>query len=255
MYQYPLYSSGMNDSISERLRRARKKSGYETASDAARAFGWEIPAYNHHENGTRAFPVDAARRYARAFKVSPSWLLALDNVETAGAESDRDKIIEVTGSVAAGVWSETTEWPQSDRFEILIGHSPFPKARRFGLRVDGHSMDQVFASGTLLDCLSIFDLNIEPANGDIVIVERHRDDGMRELTVKEYLCEDDGRSWLVPRSTKPEFQAPIEVGRPDVDHENDGYVQVIAYVIGAYHPHTARILQFAGKNRFENPEI
>ncbi len=241
----------MNDIMPARLREARIKAGYDSAADAARAFGWEIPAYRHHENGTRAFDVEAAKRYARAFRVNPGWLLALDRVEIAPAEASRERIVEVTGSVAAGVWRETTEWPQSDRFEIVVEPTPFPRARRFGLRVDGHSMDLIFAPGTLLDCLSIFDLGIEPANGDYVIVERQRADGMRELTVKEFQRDDDGRCWLIPRSTKPEFQAPIEVGKPDPDHDDDGFVQVIAFVIGSYQPHASRLLRMARTNGFE----
>lgn len=241
----------MNNIMPDRLREARIKAGYESAADAARAFGWEIPAYRHHENGTRAFDVEAAKRYARAFRVNPGWLLALDKVEVAPAEAGRERIVEVTGSVAAGVWRETTEWPQSERFEIVVGPSPFPRARRFGLRVDGHSMDLNFAPGTLLDCLSIFDLGIEPANGDLVIVERQRADGLRELTVKEFQRDDDGRTWLLPRSSKPEFQSPIEVGKPDHEHNGDDRVQVIAYVIGSYQPHASRLLRLARGNGFE----
>lgn len=238
----------MNSTMPDRLREARIKAGFDSAAEAARAFGWEIPAYRHHENGTRAFDVEAAKRYARAFRVNPGWLLALDKVEAAPLQAGRERIVEVTGSVAAGVWQETTEWPQSERFEIVVGPSPFPKARRFGLRVDGYSMDTIFAPGTLLDCLSIFDLGVEPATGDLVIVERQRADGMRELTVKEYQRDEAGRSWLIPRSSKPEFQTPIEVGLPNPDHDTDEYVQVIAFVIGSYQPHASRLLRMAGKN-------
>lgn len=109
-------------------------------------------------------------------------------------------------------------------------------------------MDLVFPPGTLLDCLSIYDLNIEPENGDLVIVERQRVDGMRELTVKEFQRDEDGRSWLIPKSSKPEFQSPIEVGIPDADHDNDEAVQVIAYVIGSYQPHAGRFQRLIRKD-------
>lgn len=229
----------------DRLKEAREKAGFATAADAARCFGWEIPAYRHHENGTRAFDIAAAKRYARAFRVNPGWLLALDKVQTMPSQASLGGIVEVIGSVEAGLWREANEWPEADRFEIVVGPSPFPSARRYGLRVDGNSMDLLFGSGTLLDCLSIFDLNIEPANGDFVIVEHVRADGLRELTVKEYQCDEDGRCWLVPRSSRPEFQTPIEIGRPDSDHDGDDRVQVIAFVIGSYQPHANRLLKFA----------
>jgi transcriptional regulator with XRE-family HTH domain len=62
------------DSISDRLRAARIKAGYETSSDAARAFGWTISTYAGHENGSRGIRENAARRYAAAFNVSVEWL-------------------------------------------------------------------------------------------------------------------------------------------------------------------------------------
>lgn len=238
----------VKDTIADRLRKARLKAGFESAADAARAFGWELPAYRHHENGTRAFDVEAAKRYGRAFRVNPGWLLALDKVEAVPIAAGRERIVEVTGSVAAGEWRESVEWPESDRFEIVVEASPFPKARRFGLRVDGFSMDLDFAPGTLLDCISIFDIAIKPESGDFVIVERVRDDGLRELTVKQYRRDENGRTWLLPRSTRPEFQSPLEIGIPDHDHSGDDRVQVIAYVIGSYQPHASRLIRMAGKD-------
>lgn len=107
-------------------------------------------------------------------------------------------------------------------------------------------MDLNFPPGTILDCLSIFDLGVEPESGDVVIVERIRADGMRERTVKAFHRDDDGRTWLLARSTKPEFQTPIEVGKPDADHDGDEAVQVIAYVIGSYQPHASRLFGMNG---------
>lgn len=236
--------------MADRLREARAKSGYDSAVDAAEAFGWQVSGYRHHENGTRPFGVEQAKRYGRAFRVNPGWLLALDKIEAAPLSTSRDRIVEVTGAVAAGVWRETSEWPQSERYEIVVGPTPFPRARRFGLETRGLSMDLVFPPGTILDCVSIFDLSVAPETGDFVIVERIRVDGMRELTVKEYLRESTGRTWLVPRSTAPEFQAPIEIGMPDRDHDNDESVRVIAYVIGSYQPRTSRLLRAANSNKY-----
>lgn len=59
----------------DRLRHARTLAGYETASDAARAIGVAPPTYAGHENGSRGFSAETARRYARAFRVAPEWLV------------------------------------------------------------------------------------------------------------------------------------------------------------------------------------
>jgi hypothetical protein len=61
----------------DRLRAARKLAGFKSASAAARQFGWGDAAYRHHENGTREIGVAQAIEYGKAFKVTPSWLLAL----------------------------------------------------------------------------------------------------------------------------------------------------------------------------------
>lgn len=60
---------------SERLRRARRQAGFETAADAAQEYGWAVSTYSGHENGSRCLRADVARKYAQRFRVSPEWLL------------------------------------------------------------------------------------------------------------------------------------------------------------------------------------
>ncbi|MDD9731586.1 helix-turn-helix domain-containing protein [Mameliella sp. AT18] len=69
----PMYALSMEE-IHDRLRAARMQAGYETSSDAARAFGWTISTYAGHENGSRGIRQEAAQRYASAFNVSVEWL-------------------------------------------------------------------------------------------------------------------------------------------------------------------------------------
>lgn len=61
--------------LEDRLKAARKAAGYETAADAARAFGWNENTYRSHESGIRGVPRQSIVKYARAFKVSVDWLL------------------------------------------------------------------------------------------------------------------------------------------------------------------------------------
>src|SRR5262249_42707558 len=58
-----------------RLRCARERAGYASASDAARAMGVEEPTYLGHENGSRGLS-RAGPRYAKFFRVSLDWRLA-----------------------------------------------------------------------------------------------------------------------------------------------------------------------------------
>lgn len=68
----------------DRLKQARERARFDSASDAADAFGWAYPTYAAHENGSRGFRADTAQRYAKAFGVTAQWLLyggPIDRVE------------------------------------------------------------------------------------------------------------------------------------------------------------------------------
>lgn len=64
----------MSESQGSRLRSARKRCGFATASAAAKAFGWGYNTYAANENGNAAFSFRRARRYAEAFGIEASWL-------------------------------------------------------------------------------------------------------------------------------------------------------------------------------------
>lgn len=69
------YANRMTDTPNARLRIAREKAGYATATDAAEALGISRSTYIGHENGHRGFPAKKAPLYARRFKVDEQWLL------------------------------------------------------------------------------------------------------------------------------------------------------------------------------------
>lgn len=81
----------------ERLRAARlsvhfkssPEPAFKTAADAARYFGWKIPAYRHHENGTAGF-AKHADKYANAFGTTPEWLLYGRSEPMITVQSSRD---------------------------------------------------------------------------------------------------------------------------------------------------------------------
>jgi hypothetical protein len=238
------------DSIREekanRLKSARIKAGYDSAQSAAEGFGWTVSAYRHHENGTRGFGADVAKKYGRAFKVKPGWLLALPDIDDAApAEKPDAERLVVSTSVAAGVWRESGYWDKERQY--ALGRQPLPyswsRANRLGSRGIFHGRVLCPGHGSRLH--HRFQQADPPVSGDHVIVERTRKDGLRELTVKEYLVED-GHHFLVPRSTKPEFQQRIEIGRPDKDFVGDEGVRVIAFVVGAIPPQSLAILRRMG---------
>lgn len=86
---------------SKRLQQARREAGYETAADAAKAFGWTPSTYTSHENGTRGLRPEAARRYAKAFRKPEEWLL-LGKGRNAASAPEPTKSVPLVGYVGAG---------------------------------------------------------------------------------------------------------------------------------------------------------
>src|SRR5262245_15858893 len=61
--------------LSERLQKARRSAGYRTATDAARAFGWNENTYRSAENGSRPPSKTNIITYAKAYGVTVDWLM------------------------------------------------------------------------------------------------------------------------------------------------------------------------------------
>lgn len=211
----------------ERLRRAREKAGYPTAKSAAEAMNIPVATYIQHENGGRGYPASKAERYGKFFRVAPEWLLygkPSANLPTSGL----GPTLFIKGKVAAGVWTEAQQTEESEW--VTFTGSPdvtAPIKDRFGLRVEGDSMNEIYPSGTVLECVRYDGAPI--SNHRRVIVQRQRASGEYETTVKEYVQADNGAVWLAPRSTNPAHQA-FRCDLPDAGTER---VEIIAIVVAA----------------------
>jgi phage repressor protein C with HTH and peptisase S24 domain len=216
----------------QRLREARIAAGYSSASSAAQAFGWGDAGYRHHENGTRDYDADAARRYARAFKVKPGYLLGLDARLADDTPIELGPRLSVQGAVEAGMWREAWQWP-ADEWESFMGMPglAWPAQDRYGLRVEGESMNLIYPPGSVVECVK-YRHDFVITSGRRVIVQRERIDGELETTVKELVRGEDGIEWLVPRSTNPAFQ-PF---RGDQQDEDIVRCEIIALVIASIRP-------------------
>jgi transcriptional regulator with XRE-family HTH domain len=63
-----------------RLREARQAAGFENATEAAERFGWEVVTYRSHENGIRGLRPTVAKKYAKAYEISLSWLMTGEGI-------------------------------------------------------------------------------------------------------------------------------------------------------------------------------
>lgn len=153
-------------------------------------------------------------------------------IATASAgEQTEDEWVEVTGAVAAGRWLEQTDWPESEQYDVKFGPPPFRGAKRFGVRMEGQSMNRTIKDGSDLECLWIKFSNIEPRPGDLVIVERKAHD-LTEMTCKR--LDRDEQGWLLrAESFDPQFDDPIRIGEPSPDTVTDEGIRVVGVVLTA----------------------
>lgn len=139
--------------------------------------------------------------------------------------------LTVNGTVEAGAWRVQTEWPESERYDVRFGPSPYPKGERFAVRMEGLSMNRTILPGSDLECLRVKFSPVPPRPGDLVIVERKAHD-LVELTVKRLAM--DGQDFvLLCESNEPEFQEPIRIGRPDASEVTDDEIAVVGIVLSA----------------------
>lgn len=82
---------GKGSTIAERLRWARDFRGYTSDRNAATVLGLVLSTYRKHESGERGeggLKEHHLKRYARAFKVSQTWLATGDGHPTAPTITD-----------------------------------------------------------------------------------------------------------------------------------------------------------------------
>lgn len=169
------------DNMHVRLRRARLAAGFTTAIDAINRFGWSISTYRAHENGQNAFDALTAIRYARAFKVAPTWLLLGDEALGVGGAT----VIDVPPPIGA----EMDAAPEARAFrtmdgrtlrptpETVVGDFSVPRDTRyrrsaqFALLIEGESVNRVARDGDWLLCVDMKAFPGPPAHGDLVLIE------------------------------------------------------------------------------------
>lgn len=206
------------------LPQLRRRKGL-TQAKLAEIMGVEQPTIQRWEAGKREPELSQIFALAEALDVEPGALLDPTVAAPIGPR------LFVKGEVAAGVWKEAYEFPESE-WQSFNGRSDVTAdlEHRFGLRVVGDSMNEIYPSGTIVECVSVFG-TAEPRPGKRVIVVRTNLDGDTEATVKE-LVEQDGDLWLVPRSYNPSHR-PIRLG-----DEEPGIVEtrIAAVVVASVRP-------------------
>lgn len=131
----------------DRLKKARAAAGFETPTDAARAFPRELNVNTliSNENGNRDISRKAAEKYAKLFRVDAGWLLYGGEAETVREDVD----VPLLSMVAA---TNLRYQPGVEEHDIQrrIKVGDLPKGDWIALQVDGDSMDRVAPDGAII---------------------------------------------------------------------------------------------------------
>jgi transcriptional regulator with XRE-family HTH domain len=201
--------------ISRRVREIRKRLGDNQAEFAAR-LGVTQGTVSKWESGKQIPDVDAILQLAELGGYEVGDLVYEEDHQY--RTSDWGQRASVVGTVQAGEWVEAIEWDAFQHFETQIPTpKEWPDLDLQGFVVKGASMDLVYPEGSVVFAAPVSRGRIKPGPGDRVVVQRRDANGLFEVTLKELRVDEDGRQWLWPRSSRPEFQSPIELVEPGAD--------------------------------------
>jgi len=222
-------------SVGEQIKAARKERNM-TQKDLGLALGVVQSVVSEMEAGKlKNWPLHAAA-IARALGKPRSYFepdFTAEPTKTASVVppiKDLRRRIPVVGDVQAGVWLEAVA---RERYEfdehVSMDVSGYETANLKAMRVLGPSMNRVFPPGRYVVLAEPAEAGLR--NGDKVVIER-RNNGLVEITLKEYVEEDDGRVALWPRSDHPDFQNPIYLNaRNELDQDG---LRIIGVVVAEY---------------------
>lgn len=130
-----------------RLQRARVAAGFDSPTEAAKAFkgflGKDLLISN--ENGNRPISRKAAEKYAEAFNVKAGWILYGE-----GEKSDTSDVdVPLLSKVSAGNLRHQDGVSEPDIIRrIKVGE--LPKGNWVALEVDGDSMNRIAPEGAII---------------------------------------------------------------------------------------------------------
>lgn len=212
---------------SDRLRELRLKKGYESATAAANAFGWNENTYKSHENGERGIKLPVARKYALAYGSTASHILTGESAAQTVVQDVSS--ISLAGVVAAGYFRSSDWVPEDNTVIPALPRKGIPPSRQYAVRIDGPSVNKRIQDGMYAICAEFDSYPGGAAMGSLVHVIREVD-GEIEHTIKEIRFSPSG-VLLMPVSTDPAFQEPLLVSGGDYER-----ITIRGVVIGSYQP-------------------
>ena len=219
----------MSETAADRLRKLRVRK-FDTAKNAARAYGWNEYTYAAHENGQRGMKVNVAEKYASAFGSTASYILTGAN---GGAPNGISQVIGVptVARVSAGAFREDGGLQGGADVVPAVPRRDIPASVQYSVIVDGPSVNRRIPDGAYAICAPYDSYPGGAQHGQLVHVVRERA-GLYEHTIKELRYTREGMI-LMPASTDPEHQDVIKLSN---GHGDDELVRIHGVVIGSYQP-------------------
>lgn len=141
----------------------------------------------------------------------------------------------VIGETAAGQWLEPDAWDEAKYPPVPFVPDRYGDLTQSAYRVVGPSMNLKIPDGAFVITVQYWEVRNQPQDGDIVVVERRRDGGLIERTLKEVVIRAN-QIELTPRSSDERFKEPIIIPRSKPQTNDPLEVEIVALVIGSYTP-------------------
>lgn len=218
----------MNKTPGDRLKELRLKR-FETAQQAAEAYGWHPVTYRSHETGMRNIPVPTAKKYAAAFGSTAAHILGMNNGGNSEGVNPINHVPLVAKASAGafrydeGLETEGVLVPAVPRADIAAGV-------QYAVQVDGPSVNLRIPDGAFAICAPYDRYPGGPTHGQLVHVVRERA-GLHEHTIKEIRYTREG-TILMPCSSDSRYQEAIDLAAS----EDDTTVRIHGVVIGSFQP-------------------
>jgi SOS-response transcriptional repressor LexA len=188
--------------IAERLKILNK-----SESSAAREAGLGASAIRDIGRVKRGKPVsptiNTIIKLSAALEAKPSWIAFGEAVEKVLRPSMTQP--KILGDIAAGVWREAEADQAIEENEAIAADPRYPPEAQYLLRAVGTSMNTIIDPGDYILCVDIAKTGLSPRHGDIVVVERGRLSGEREVSAKRFLLKN-GKAVFQADSYDPKWQ-------------------------------------------------
>lgn len=219
----------MSDTPADRLKSLRVKR-FETAKQAADAFGWNEVTYRSHESGMRGIPVSAARKYATAFASTPGFILGVSNSAGASSAVNDVALVPLVAKASAGAF-RFDEGLEAEGVQVpSVPRPDIPASAQYAVEIDGPSVNLKIPHGAFAICAPFDKFPGGPKHGQLIHVVRERA-GLHEHTIKEIRYTKTG-VMLMPCSSDLRYQEPVDMSAS----EDDTTVRIHGVVIGSFQP-------------------